>query len=151
MSNIIPVITLWQPWASWVIMGAKPIESRTHIRFKGLVGNTIGIHAANTFDDSDAVIKNPYLSADKIIDSMHPPLGVVLGTVHVDDFKPLHKFHSPLALIDCEHTKRWGLFLSSQKEFAVPVKAEGQMGIWYFDLDTMKKVKKPSEKIPSFF
>lgn len=51
-------ITLWQPWASFVFMGWKTIETRLHSRFKGLVGQRIAIHAALKLED--AVLANKY-------------------------------------------------------------------------------------------
>lgn len=45
------VITLWQPWATWVVLGWKTIETRLHPRFASLAGQVIGIHAGLKFDD----------------------------------------------------------------------------------------------------
>lgn len=146
MSNIIPVITLWQPWATWVIKGYKTIETRTHARFKGLVDKTIGIHAGEAVDHSHHVIQNPYLAKSILIDSMILPAGVLLGTVKVSEFRDLNYTHENAALIECEKVNRYGLFLSDIKEFDRYPKVKGGMGIWYFDLDKMEKVKKPIRK-----
>lgn len=35
----IKCISMWQPWAWWVMRGWKTIETRTHNRFKGLAGS----------------------------------------------------------------------------------------------------------------
>lgn len=43
-------ITIWQPWASLIMSGRKAIETRTHDRFKGLVGQRIAIHAGRRWD-----------------------------------------------------------------------------------------------------
>ena len=45
-------ITLWQPWATFVAMRWKTIETRTHARFKGLVGQRIAIHAGLKVDEA---------------------------------------------------------------------------------------------------
>lgn len=39
-------ISLHQPWATCIAMKWKTIETRTHARFKSLVGQRIAIHAA---------------------------------------------------------------------------------------------------------
>ena len=39
-------ISLHQPWATFVTLKWKTIETRTHQRFKSLVGKRIAIHAA---------------------------------------------------------------------------------------------------------
>ena len=43
-------ISLWQPWATFVTMKWKTIETRTHQWFNGLVGQRIAIHAAMNID-----------------------------------------------------------------------------------------------------
>lgn len=139
--NVIPVITLYQPWASWIMNGWKTIETRTHDRFRCLSGKIIGIHAGSHFDASDQVMKNHYLSKDQIEISKEYPTGVFLGTVMVDSFSKLNGTHSERALIDCQKVERYGLSLSWPKCFP-SVLVKGSMGIWYFDLDTMTKVKK---------
>lgn len=45
-------ITLWQPWAMFVAMKWKSIETRKHARFKGLVGQRIAIHAAQKVNEA---------------------------------------------------------------------------------------------------
>jgi hypothetical protein len=41
----VKTITLHQPWASLIACGLKTIETRTHDRFRSLVGETVAIHA----------------------------------------------------------------------------------------------------------
>ena len=41
-----PALTLWQPWASLIAIGAKSIETRSWPAPAGLVGERIAIHAA---------------------------------------------------------------------------------------------------------
>jgi hypothetical protein len=52
---IIPAITLWQPWACLIEIGAKPFETRGHPAPRRLVGQRIAIHAASRpcFTDLD--------------------------------------------------------------------------------------------------
>lgn len=45
-------ISLWQPWAQWVSIGWKLIETRDHDRFKGLVNQRIAIHSAKKWDNN---------------------------------------------------------------------------------------------------
>lgn len=143
--KIIPVITLWQPWASWIMWGWKGIESRTHNKFKDLVGcPELGIHAGKKFDTSDLVMQNIYLSPDQIKQSLNVPSGCILGTVACyDGGFPLNWTHENQALIECEKELRYGLFLKDPKEFEKPIPMLGELSIWYLDLDTMQKVKKP--------
>lgn len=44
--NEIYAISLWQPWASLIAIGAKPFETRDWFPPKWLIGHRIAIHAA---------------------------------------------------------------------------------------------------------
>lgn len=152
MSNIIPVITLKQPWVSWVMKGLKLKESRIHTNFKTLEGKTFGIHSAMDYDKSDYVVKNPYLTQVQIDASFSYPTGVILGTVHCDKFLELNgDRHEQEALIECRSIKRYGLNLITPKPFEKEIPCKGELAIWYFDLETMEKVRKPKQEIPTFF
>lgn len=141
--KIIPVITLKQPWASWVMMGLKTIETRTHTRFKELVNTEVGIHSGLSLDHSDYVINNPYLSKEIIIETMKTsPQGVLLGSIFSNEFRELNTTHSMASLIECEATRRYGLLLSDPKSLEKPVPFKGELGVWYVDLDTMQKITK---------
>lgn len=151
MSNIHAAITLYQPWATWIMRQWKEIETRTHDHFKSLNKQTILIHAGMKTDDSDLAIKNPYLSKEKIIYKPDEVInGYILGSAFVYDFGRLAPSHSQRALIECS-TQRWGLFLRDVKVFEQPIKVAGEMGIWYFDMDAMQKVKKPKVNTSKLF
>ncbi len=153
-SSIYPVITLYQPWATWIMRGWKTIETRTHPRFACLNGKEVLIHAGQKTDDSDFAVKNPYLSKEYILENPDEMVnGFILGSVFVDGFGRLNSSHSRAALIDCgDPFERYGLFLKNVYNFdksVIPVK--GEMGIWYYDLENKIKVKKPTvEKLTLF-
>lgn len=140
--NIIPVITLKQPWASWVMKGWKTKESRIHPRFQKLVGLRHGIHAAKGYDKSDYVLKNPYLTQEQISESLNFPTGVILGSVKSTEFLQLTEAHEKDALIECRSITRYGLTLTNAYEWDEKVAINGELSIWYFDLDNNKKVSK---------
>lgn len=151
MNKIIPVITLKQPWASWIMDELKRTESRVHKNFKSLVGKDFGIHSSQTYDLSDYVLKNPFLSQAQIDASLSYPTGMILGTVHGKEFLELNYNHEKEALIECSSIKRYGLRLTNPIKFENPIPYTGELAIWYFDMDTMEKVKKPSDKLQTFF
>src|ERR1700741_2408733 len=147
-TNIYPVITLYQPWATWIVEGWKTIETRTHDRFKCLVGKTILIHAGATYDQSPfryAAERN-YLS-HKAIDV---PQGCILGRAYVSSSRILNYNDAHKALIECD-TKRYGLFLREIVKFENPIYTKGQMGIWYYDMSKMQPVLKLKEQIKLIF
>jgi len=127
--------------------GWKTIETRTHNRFKCLRGSTILIHAGMSTDDSHYATQNPYLTRKQILENPDEMVnGYILCIAYVHDFKPLNNYHSSYALIECSQTTRYGLFLKDIETFKQPIPVKGEMGIWYFDLDKMEKVKKPAAK-----
>jgi len=54
-------ISLWQPWATWVSLGWKTIETREHDRFKSLIGQRIAIHAAIKVDED--ALDSPFFAS----------------------------------------------------------------------------------------
>lgn len=138
--KIYPVITLHQPWATWIIRGWKTIETRTHNRFKSLYGKTILIHAGQGVDEFAAF--NPYLTKAQICQNPDEVIsGAILGSAFVHSFGKLNESHAPAALIECK-TERYGLVLTNIKAFEKPILISGGQGIWFFDMDTHQKVKK---------
>lgn len=155
LAAIFPVITLYQPWANWIMDREKLIETRTHQRFKCLKGQTILIHAGQHLDkdawrageivataDQLVNISNRYTQIQKLGSAFKGPYGVILGSAYVYDFLPLTKEHEIRAMIECTSIQRYGLFLDRIEPFKEPIKATGSMGIWYYDLANQQKVKK---------
>jgi len=136
----IPIISLWMPWANWVVLGWKGIETRLHKRFYSLVGKEIGIHASQKWDDTALEAAKPYLWPPHW-EATHSFLrigGALIGTVCVVDARELTSEDSKRALIDCGSVKRHGLYLAYPKSIeAIPMR--GKQGIWYADIPTTSK------------
>lgn len=130
------VITLLEPWASFILWGWKKIETRTHDRFRNLNGQRIAIHAALTFDNvSDYsayldVNQKRFLKGIFETGYFGESRGKILCTVQVYDYKLLWNLHSQPALIDCERTKRYGLFLRNITKIQNPIPTKGHQGIF---------------------
>lgn len=148
---IYPAITLYQPWATWIVRGWKTIETRTHARFSSLKGKTILIHSGQKTDEWG--IHNRYLTQEQILAKPEEMInGYILGAAYVYDFKLLDHSHSKDALIDCGNFTRYGLFLKDIEKFDSPIECKGEMGIWYYDMENKCKVKKNSyPKQPTLF
>jgi hypothetical protein len=132
-------ITLHQPWAQWVALGWKTIETRTHARFAGLVDERIGICAAQKWDDSALRAARPFLTAQKLAATRafrRHQSGALLCTVVVDGADWLARSGGRKALIECHTTRRFGLFLRDVRAIgvggAIPVR--GQQGIFSVEL-----------------
>jgi hypothetical protein len=141
----IPCISLWQPWAQFIALGWKTIETRTHERFASLVGKRIGIHAAERWDKNWQALAGPWLTGQQIEIVNRRKVdwpfwrGVVVCTATVDMHKPLNYGDSQSALIDCSYSfdgeiipRRYGLLLSNVKETTFPqIRTAGKQGIFY--------------------
>jgi hypothetical protein len=86
-------ISLWQPWASLIAVGAKPFETRTWPPSRSLLGTRIAIHAAATrkgmedvFDAFPSIDTRPFVDAlakggYQSLDTL--PFGAVICTVEL--------------------------------------------------------------------
>lgn len=133
---IYPVITMYQPWASWVAWGWKTIETRTHQRLRSLVGKTILIHASKRVDPGSFLVDNPFVSAAQIDETSYRgmPRGAIIAKAFVYEFSLLSGMHSSNAMCPCDHAGRYGIFLSNIQHIEPPIAAKGMQGIWKFDL-----------------
>jgi hypothetical protein len=140
-NGIYPVITLYQPWATWIMRGWKTIETRTHPRFACLLGREFLVHAGQKTDPE--AINNPYLTREQLLYRPEDVInGYILGSVYCNGFNKLNDKHSKDALIDCGSVSRYGLFLKDEKPLITPIECAGEMGIWYYDIHNQIKVKK---------
>lgn len=131
----IPVISMWQPWCFFVLFQWKTIETRTHNRFKKLLGQTIGIHAALKWDYNWEKLAGEFLETwqinyikrwEKITD-----IGEIICTAKIKETKLLTAIDSTNSLIDCSNTQRYGLILESINKINTSILIQGKQGIWY--------------------
>lgn len=132
--ELTPIISMWMPWANWVGLGWKTIETRTHQRFRGLVGKRIGIHCALKWDKGAIEAARPYLDAYQVgLSSSFLKIGgAVCWTALATEHRQLEVGDEFDALIECR-TVRFGLVLTDvQRIEAIPMR--GHQGIWYAQL-----------------
>ncbi len=125
-------ISLWRPWDLFVLMGWKTIETRTHERFKGLVGTTIAIHSAKKIDPHWRAATAAYLAQQGAEHAERWILkgGHVHGIVEVLGHDPLDRTHSHRAMIECAGGERFGLFLDHARLLENPIQVRGRQGIF---------------------
>jgi hypothetical protein len=141
-------LTLWQPWASLVVAGAKPWEWRGWPAPRSLVGQRLAIHAGKRAvkpqDIAEIVIgirrSDSSLIADialDLIDRVHHsmwPRSSILGTAILGE---------PLTAIQWtnQHLKpgydssridhhKWAWPLTDIQRFEPPIPARGAQGLW---------------------
>jgi hypothetical protein len=152
-------ITIWQPWASLIMVGAKPYEFRpkSYLRYPGAptVGERIVIHAGarpvkpaevedllKRLDDADKSTGLDPALARPVLERCRRAakyqallLGCGLGTAVLG--RPLnagrifrgHVADSDRAAID-ENAYNWAWPLSDIKPFDAPVPMRGAQGFW---------------------
>ena len=134
--GLIPAISLWRPWADWVVLGWKTIETRTHTRFHrlGEKPTWVAIHASQRWDKSALEAAGPWLTAYQkewtagVIRSRDVG-GSVIGLVKVVAFGPLDAGHEKASLIECASTQRYGLHLEDATPLP-PFPVRGQRGLF---------------------
>lgn len=132
----LPCITLWRPWAGWVALGYKTIETRTHRRFAKLAGQRIGIIAANKHDPQALLLADPWWPMPTMLTAeggVHVQTGLVC-TAQVVEHRGLTAPDSRAALIDCGTVERWGLVLEDVRMQHDP-SIRGAQGISYEDVE----------------
>jgi len=154
----IKAITLHQPWATLVAIGAKKIETRswnTHYR------GPLAIHASKTFSQehqhlcfrepfrSILIGQYSFMAAGEIYFGKHSfPLGAVIATcelIGVDQFGEWINEHEPMVwnrgrcyfeLTPQERAfgdysiGRYGWFLGNIERLPEPIPAKGALGLW---------------------
>lgn len=134
----IPCITLWQPWATWIALGWKPIESRNHNAFARLVGHEVGIHAGLRWDDNAMHVAREFLTFEQLTQTstFYGIRGQLVAIAKVNEHRRLTWKDSEGALLEVP-TKpaKWGLFLSDVRAAREPIPLKGQQGIWSHCVD----------------
>jgi hypothetical protein len=153
-------LTVWQPWASLIMIGAKPYEFRRwdyRIRDRSLMGQRIVIHAGarpvkpNEVDDIFARLADKISSLDDSampllcrLRNSHKCRGVVelsagLGTAILGRPLKVDKlFNSPADSDRIDH-HMWAWPLSDIRPFDAPIPMRGMQGFWTWPQNSSDK------------
>lgn len=138
MSNDrMPVLSLHQPWATWIARARKTIETRPHARYRGLLGRQISIHAAMRLERAAWVIAAPY---QPIGWEGHPaefgtpqmPAGALVATAVISGVRPMTTMDCYDALCDWS-PGRWAYVFCDVRPLRDPIYLRGHQGIWYME------------------
>jgi hypothetical protein len=136
MIDAVPTITLYQPWATWVALGWKTIETRAHQRLKSLAGKWIGIHAGKHWD-ANAIAPTNEGAIMKIhgwereTRMARNVACAVIAIAHVKEHRWLDARDSAAALCDCGFYSVYGLVFDQIHKLPEPVPMPGGRLIWY--------------------
>lgn len=132
---LIPAISLWQPWASFIAIGVKPYETRHWQPPDKYIGRRIAIHAAkrpvarydivwwHEIAGADAPLFKGAFVCTALLESVHRT-----ETVTEDDYGD----YSP---------GRFAWRLTEVQVIDPPIPAIGRQGFWLWD----RSVKAPHE------
>jgi len=152
----VKALTIWQPWASLIIAGAKPYEFRSWKAPRSIVGADIVIHAgarpvkaSEVLDLIDRLESNEAwttaLHREKAMpillgccDRARPlPLSAGLGVVRVDESKAgwaiAQEFGGHPALLndsDRQAHANFGWPMLDVRPFSDPIPCKGAQGLW---------------------
>ena len=139
---IIKAISLKQPWATLVILGAKVYETRS---WKANYRGPLAIHASRSFTEQLARLcaHEPYRSVLQRAGykcGWDLPRGVILGTVELvevyatDELDPRTLSATELAFGDFR-PRRFAFQLANPKAWDPPLKMAGQLNIFEINVE----------------
>lgn len=125
-------LTLWQPWASLVAVGAKRFETRSWAtNYRG----QIAIHAAKTWNrELEDVAGNPIFQGRLKELWNNLPLGCVVAVARLSDCRPTTEI--PFADVADEYgfgdysAGRFAWILKDVQPLEMPIPAKGKQGLW---------------------
>jgi hypothetical protein len=156
--TITPAITIWQPWASLITAGAKPLEFRSWPAQRAYIGKRIAIHAGArvaTKDEIRALIlrlrspdwRETGLLRDLALPLLERALGNPAGMTHGAIMctavlgKPIRNadIERLLGLAVTNDSDRgehsnWGWPLTDIRTLAPPMPCKGAQGFWQCSL-----------------
>ncbi len=132
-------ITLYQPHATLIVIGAKPYETRSwKTSFRGY----LAIHASKSKEDLPICTREPYRGAlvDGGITAINTiPTGAVLGVVELLDCIPAETAHDQT--FGDFSAGRWAWYVRVVEVFRKPQPVSGQQGLWDWPFDRAALVR----------
>lgn len=147
------VLSVLQPWATLIVMGAKKIETRSwNTKYRG----PLLIHASQKLTKQQMLLgqefNRKYGAGLGFIDDL--PLGAIIGQVNIvetastnnllpnlfnepaitgdSDYSFLHLTEQEIAFGDYSGN-RFGWLLADPFQFETPIPVKGNLGLWEYD------------------
>ena len=126
-------LSLWQPWASAIAIGAKRVETRS---WGTAERGPLAIHAAKKWNRElagDACFFAGFCDEVRLLEKL--PLGAVVCVAELGLLRDPRRVHLP-ARNDQERALggwepgRWGWVLEDKRQLKEPFPLRGQQGLW---------------------
>jgi hypothetical protein len=151
-STPIPVITLWQPWASLCFVAdrglRKCMETRGYAPPLKYVGGQIALHSAAAHPPAHHVTDTLNDLACHAFGSdwrRTLPLGKVLGLVTLSGGIPVEQIRDALSAVELVagnyDDDRFAWPLADPQPFPVPIPAKGKQGWWSIEAAALTQVQ----------
>lgn len=131
-------LSLYQPWATLVVIGAKRIETRSWCTdYRG----PLLIHASKKFSKADRKLCETDIYFKRALEAYSVdalPLGAIVGKVYLREIRTTTVMLASHELSEQEKRfgnydyGRWAFLLTGFEEFREPIPAKGSLGIWKF-------------------
>lgn len=138
-------VSLWQPWADWVVWGVKTIETRSWPAPEKLAGQWLAIHAAKKFD-KQAPLTELELSEHRL--QYHTKRqGAIVGAAWLErvarlseaDWRRWQRRHCcPLEWWD---ERKFGWFVAKAITFNTPIPCTGHQRLWVLPAEVEAQVQ----------
>lgn len=137
-------LTVTQPWASLVVVGAKRVETRS---WKTNYRGRLAIHAAAKFPKDARELCKQWPFKEYVWDPEFLPTGAVLGTVKLVEVMTIERFLDAIDRIGNKEEEReefaFGNFSPGRFAwifedpfcFKIPIDAKGALGLWEFFIE----------------
>ena len=130
-------ITLWQPWATLIAIGAKKYETRNWAtNYRGL----LAIHAAKRFQEDEKFLCTQYPFRESLVNAGYTkvselPLGAIVAIVEVVGCWPTGGMQpdNPERAFGNFMPGRYAWELRLIKCLDKPIQARGAQGFWEWD------------------
>ncbi len=142
-------LTVWQPWASLILLDFKPYEFRRWPAPKSFVSRRIAIHAARRACDAEevrAIALDPertcfggdaaaarQFGRSILRDGAAVPRGAILGTVTLGEPCRANDIACASRDVDLVDPDIWAWPVSAPRKLPQPVPARGKQGFWLWD------------------
>lgn len=154
VNDTMKALSLCQPWATLVMIGAKKIETRSwRTSYRGL----LGIHASKGYPKSAEHFcwDDPFRSALRrggydwthgaLFNAFELPLGCLLGTVQLVDCVPVEYVRPTISSDEYAFGDysdgRFAWKLEDPRPFKVPVVMRGALQLWNADMSLLEEVR----------
>lgn len=145
MNDTLPVISLWQPWASLIFTGDKKHETRAYRPPAKYIGQRIAIHAAKALPPAISlglhlVCEREWGGGERWRNVV--PRGAIIGTVRLVQAYETDEPFINTSQIDriCGDWSpgRFAWLLKDIEPLAEPIPAKGKQGWWSIDAASLR-------------